>query len=93
MGNGLQGAGSILNELISPRSNAVMNDMARMNNTASGVGGKTMNSTMMRKNQHNLTISNIVENVLKKPAFGFEGYNPKAMVKDLLPVNTHVRGK
>ena len=29
--------------------------------------------------------------MLKKPVFGFEGYNPKAKVKDLLPVNTHVR--
>ena len=35
----------------------------------------------------------MVDNVLKKPTFGFEGYNPKAMVKDLLPVNTHVRAK
>jgi hypothetical protein len=31
--------------------------------------------------------------VLKKPTFGFEDYNPKATVKDLLPVNTHVRSK
>ena len=30
---------------------------------------------------------------MKKPTFGFEGYNPKALVKDLLPVHTHVRAK
>lgn len=41
----------------------------------------------------NLSIQDIVDNVLKKPAFGFEDYNPKAVVKDLLPVNTHVRAK
>ena len=40
---------------------------------------------------HGLSIQEIVDNVLKKPVFGFEGYNPKAKVKDLLPVNTHVR--
>lgn len=42
---------------------------------------------------YGLSIQEIVDNVLKKPAFGFEGYNPKAKVKDLLPVNTHVRAK
>ena len=30
---------------------------------------------------------------MKKTVFGFDGYNPKAMVKDLLPVHTHVKGK
>ena len=30
---------------------------------------------------------------MKKTTFGFDGYNPKAMVKDLLPVHTHVKGK
>ena len=45
------------------------------------------NGLHMRDN--NLTIQDIVDNVLKKPAFGFEGYNPKAVVKDLLPVKTH----
>lgn len=40
-----------------------------------------------------LSIQEIVDNVLKKPAFGFEGYNPKPVVKDLLPVKTHVRAK
>jgi hypothetical protein len=38
-------------------------------------------------------VQDIVDNVLRKHAFGFEGYNPKAVVKDLLPVKTHVRDK
>ena len=29
--------------------------------------------------------------MLKKPVFGFEGYNPKAKVKDLLPVHSHTK--
>ena len=97
MGTGLQGMGPLLNELISPRHSLIEPsahlDMARMNNTASGVGGFSTNTTMLRKNQHNLTVTNVVDIVLRKPAFGFEGYNPKAVVKDLLPVNTHVRAK
>ena len=40
-----------------------------------------------------ITIRDVVDNVLKKPAFGMEDYNPKAMVKDLLPVHTHVKAK
>ena len=94
MGSGLQGAGSILNELISPR-NVIADarqDVARMNHTADGVGGATQTS-MQRRNQNNLTIQNVVDNVMKKTVFGFDGYNPKATVKDLLPVNTHVRAK
>lgn len=45
----------------------------------------------LHRRDHGLSIQEIVNNVLKKPVFGFEGYNPKAKVKDLLPVNTHVR--
>ena len=36
-----------------------------------------------------LTVRDVVDNVLRIPAFGFEGYNPKASVKDLLPIETH----
>ena len=46
----------------------------------------------LNRRDHGLSIQEIVDNVLKKPAFGFEGYNPKAKVKDLLPVHTHVKG-
>ena len=31
--------------------------------------------------------------MLKKQTFGIDDYNPKAVVKDLLPVHTHVRAK
>ena len=68
-------------------------EMIRINNTASGVGGLTNISAIVKKNPHNLTVQNIVDNVMKKQAFGIESYNPKASVKDLLPVNTHVRAK
>ena len=33
-----------------------------------------------RKLDNNLTIKDIVDNVLRKPPFGFTGYNPKATV-------------
>ena len=49
------------------------------------------NGLHMRDNS--LTVKEIVDNVLKKPAFGFDNYEPKAVVKDLLPVHTHVRAK
>lgn len=31
--------------------------------------------------------------MMNKKPFGFEGYNPKAVVKDLLPVKTHLKNK
>lgn len=40
-----------------------------------------------------LTVQDIVDSVLRKQAFGFEGYNPKAVVRDLIPVHTHVKNK
>ena len=49
------------------------------------------NGMMMRTT--NLSVQDIVDSVLKKQAFGFEGYNPKPVVKDLLPVHAHVRAK
>ena len=64
--------------------------------------GKSYTNLIELKNQKargplnrdpNITIKDVVDNVLKKPAFGMEDYNPKAMVKDLLPVHTHVRAK
>ena len=33
------------------------------------------------------------DNVLKIPAFGFSEYNPKASVKDLLPIESHKQQK
>lgn len=38
-------------------------------------------------------MKDIVDSMLKKQAFGMDDYNPKAVVKDLLPVHTHVRAK
>ena len=40
-----------------------------------------------------LTVQDIIDNMLRKQAFGIDDYNPKATVKDLLPVHTHVRAK
>jgi len=40
-----------------------------------------------------LTVQDILDNMLGKQAWGIDHYNPKAVVKDLLPVNTHVRAK
>ena len=59
-------------------------------------GWENPNSTArngLHLRDNSLSIQDIVDNVLKKPAFGFENYNPKAVVKDLLPVHTHVRAK
>jgi len=95
------------NGMLSPRNvvNSARNDMARMNNTVNGgmsVTGSRKNgwenpNTTARNGLGNrdagLTIQDIVDNVMKKPVFGIDGYNPKATVKDLLPVNTHVRAK
>ena len=97
VGNGLQGAGSFLKDLIGSPNNVISDarrDMMRMNNTDSGVRGANATGTsMVRRNVTKLNVQDVVDNMLKKPTFGFEGYNPKATVKDLLPVNTHVRAK
>ena len=50
-------------------------------------------STGFKRPEMKLTITDVVDAVLKKQTFGIDSYNPKAMVKDLLPVKTHVRGK
>lgn len=34
-----------------------------------------------------------MDNVLKKPVFGFEGYNPKPEFKDMMPINGTLRAK
>ena len=47
-------------------------------------GGKKANS---------LTVRDVVDCVLKIPAFGFDGYNPKASVRDLIPTETHRQPK
>ena len=47
----------------------------------------------MHCRDHSLTVQNILDNILRKQAFGIDDYNPKAVVKDLLPVHTHVRAK
>ena len=96
-------------QLASPRKSLPHNDIMRMNQTvtegmtnslqvvgAPKTGWENPDSTAKNAMGHrdpNLSITDIVNNVLKKPAFGFEGYNPKAVVKDLLPVNTHVRAR
>jgi len=51
------------------------------------------NALHIRDQNPNLSIQDIVDNVLKKQAFGFEGYNPKAIVEDSFPVKTHVHAK
>ena len=99
--------GGYKDALLSPRNvvDGARNDL-RLNNTVTegmSVNGarkqgwdnpdSTARNGLGQRNSHNLTIQDIVDNVLKKPVFGFDGYNPKATVKDLLPVNTHVRAK
>ena len=43
---------------------------------------------------NSLTLKDIVDNVMRKPTFGFEGYNLKANeVKDLMPVQASLRAK
>ena len=65
-----------------------------MASTFSGEGANNRYaSNRVRKVEHNLTVGDVVDSVLKKNAWGIEDYNPKAMVKDLLPVHTHVRAK
>lgn len=59
-------------------------------------GWENPNSTArnaLHNRDPNLTVKDIVDSVLRKQAFGFEGYNPKPVVKDLLPVHTHVKSK
>ena len=73
----------------------------RAGNSLSVVGGRKEGwgnpDSMARNGLHQrdagLSVQDIVDNMLRKPAFGFENYNPKAVVKDLLPVNTHVKAK
>jgi len=85
--------------LISDARNAVLN-----NTVADGMmvtGGKkegwnnpdstARNAFNMRSND--LSIQEIVDSVLNKKPFGFDGYNPKAVVRDLLPVKTHLKNK
>ena len=38
-------------------------------------------------------MKDVVDNVLRVPAFGFTGYNPKASVRDLIPAETHRQPK
>ena len=106
-GKGSERASSYKNDLLSPRSviSGARKTVANLNNTmteglsingARKEGWDNPHSTArngLHMRDANLTIQDIVDNVLKKPAFGFEGYNPKATVKDLLTVHTHVRAK
>ena len=65
-----------------------------MSNTFSGVeGNRRYASNAKRPDLHNISVKDVVDTVLKKNTWGIEDYNPKAMVKDLLPVHTHVRAK
>lgn len=45
------------------------------------------------KDRGNLTVTNIVDSLLNKPAFGFEGYNPKPTHKDLLKPKNFFQAK
>ena len=40
-----------------------------------------------------LTVQDMVDNVLRKPAFGFEGYTIKPTHKDMVPIRGHKAGK
>ena len=46
-------------------------------------------NTAQNKINPTLTVKDVVDNVLRIPAFGFTGYNPKASVRDLIPCETH----
>ena len=94
------------NDLMSPRNviAGARESLAGHNTVTAGMmitGGKKegwANPNSTAKNalgarEHGLSVQDVVDNMLRKPAFGFEGYNPKATVKDLLPVHTHVRAK
>ena len=42
---------------------------------------------------HDISIQDVIDVVLKKPAFGFEGYEPTPTHKYTFPVKTHVAAK
>ena len=50
-------------------------------------------NTAQNKINPTLTVKDVVDNVLRIPAFGFTGYNPKASVRDLIPAETHRQPK
>lgn len=102
MGSGLQS--TYRDGLLSPRSvidsarNSVRND--HMSQTLSVIGGRKpgwenphSNAMNNKGNRGELTIQDIVDGVIKKPAFGFQPYDPKPVVKDLIKVHTHVKQK
>ena len=63
--------------------------LAVLGNVAEGwsnPNSNAKNALNNRKMDMGLSIQDIVDNVLKKPTFGFPNYEPKAVVKDLLPV-------
>lgn len=47
-----------------------------------------LNRSHLRANRE-ITVKEIVDNLLHKPAFGFENYNPKPTHKDLIPPISH----
>ena len=92
--------------------NQARNDIMRMNQTVTEgmnnslevIGGRkdgwgnpdTTALNSKHRRDPNLTIQEIVNNVLKKPVFGFEGYEPKPTMGDntiYKNPNTHVRAK
>ena len=48
-------------------------------------------NTAKNKIGHQITVREVVDCVLKIPSFGFTGYNPKASVRDLIPIETHMQ--
>ena len=82
-------------------NNTISEGMGKASPSLSIAGGRkegwdNPNSTArngLHVRDNGLSVQDIVDSVLKKPVFGFEGYNPKPVVKDLLPVHTHVRAK
>jgi hypothetical protein len=51
-----------------------------------------LNRSHLRANRE-ITVKEIVDNLLHKPAFGFENYNPKPTHKDLIPPISHKQQK
>ena len=106
MGSGLKDPRAPLhNTLISPRSviqearqqisaNTIQDGLSVQGSRKNGwenPNSTARNGMLIRDGK--LSVQDIIDNIQKKAAFGIDDYNPKPMVKDLLPVHTHVPSK
>ena len=55
------------------------------------VSNLAKNNLANRDNE--LTVKDVVDGILNKQPWGMEGYNPKPVVKDMLPARHHVKAK